>query len=881
MSLTFGARLGPYEISAPIGAGGMGEVFRARDTRLNRDVAIKVLPAAFADDPERVARFNREAQTLASLNHPNIATIHGIEDVPPVNGSTGPGSRALVMELVEGEDLSAHIARGPIPVAEALPIARQIAEALAAAHEQGIVHRDLKPANIKVREDGTVKVLDFGLAKAMDSAGVSSSNPNVSHSPTLTHQGTSAGMIVGTAAYMSPEQARGKAVDKRADIWAFGVVFYEMLTGRRLFTGETVSDVLAAVLVKEPDLSRIPESCRGLIAHCLDRDPRKRLRDLGDVWLLLDENAPARVSRAPMAGAMWAWLLATAVVTALATAAVVATRGGAASASPIVFSELPPPGNRFVNAPFPSPDGRRLAMVAVDGAGVTRLWTRDLGDATARAVAGTEGIDASTFPFWSPDSQQVAFLAQGQVRRVALSGGLPAVVVAASPKSGVWLNDGDMLLAIGGKGLMRVSATGGALRDVRGFTSDDFRNLQIDGLDVSPDGRTLLFTQFGGETGVYVASVDGGEKRLLVPGEQNVAVFAGPDHIVRADATGLVAQRFDAKGQTLVGDAFPVAQSGGASAFSGSTGGALSFMTGAETLSRMTSFTREGKADGVLGPDAVYQEVAISRDGKLLAFARTDPADGNVDIWVQAPTGGAPRRLTSDADIDHRPVLSHDGCCIAWESHAKGLLNLMERPVDGSSPARLIRTWGKAGGPSDWSADGRFVLYQSSDGSSGSNLWAVPRETQSEPTRLTQPGFGADDGQFSPDGRYLAFTGQETGETEVYVQRVEGMKLVGGPMRVSESGGNSPQWGRGGSELYFVNRGTIFSVPFQGTADRPAGEPRALFTVPSFGGARPEFRNFAPMPDGRRFVALVSVVDPTPHPATVILNWRANLGGKP
>jgi Tol biopolymer transport system component len=504
-----------------------------------------------------------------------------------------------------------------------------------------------------------------------------------------------------------------------------------------------------------------------------------------------------------------------------------------------------------------------------------------VGEAAAQAIAGTEGIDRSMFPIWSPDSQQIAFLSQGHVRRVALSGGLPAVVVAASPNSGVWLKDGDLLLAIAGKGLMRVPAAGGALRDASGFTSDDFRNLLIDGLDVSPDGRTLLFTQFGGETGLYVASIDGGEKRLLVPGEQNAAVFASPDHIVRADATGLVAQRFDAKKRALVGDAVPVALSAGASDFAGSTGGALSFMVGAETLSRMTWFTREGKADGVLGPDALYQEVAISRDGKLLAFARTDANDGNVDIWVQAPSGGAPRRLTADADIDHRPVLSHDGCCIAWESHAKGLLNLMERPVDGSAPARLIRTWGKAGGPSDWSVNGSFVIYQSSDGPTGSNLWAVPREGKGEPTRLTQPGFGADDGQFSPDGRFLAFTGRETGETEVYVQRVEGMKLAGGPIRVSEGGGQSPQWGRGGSELYFVNDGTIFVVPFDATAERPAGAPRALFTIPSFGGARPEFRNFAPMPDGRRFVALVSVVDPTPHPATIILNWGASLGGKP
>ncbi len=869
MTLTSGTRLGPYEVVAAIGAGGMGEVYRARDTKLNRDVAIKVLPAEFASDSERVARFKREAQVLASLSHPNIAGIYGLEEAGSGTGSVV----ALVMELIGGEDLPTLVARGPIPIGEAVPIARQIAEALEAAHEQGIVHRDLKPGNIKVRADGTVKVLDFGLAKAMDPAGPSS-NPNVSHSPTLTHQGTRAGIILGTAAYMSPEQARGKSVDRRADIWAFGVVFFEMLTGERLFTGETVSDVLASVLTRDPDPSRVPFKCRRLISRCLEKDPRKRLRDLGDAWLLIEEEAPPLHLPARSRGAMWAGLVATALVAAVVTFVAMSSRGPAGLPAAVAFSELPPPGNRFVGAPRLSPDGRRLALIAVDGAGTRRLWTRDLGETEARVMAGTDGVDSSMRPFWSPDGAQIAFLAQGQVRRAPLAGGLPSVVVAASPRSGVWLKDGDLLLALQGRGLMRVSATGGVLHDAAGFTSEDFRNLQIDDLDVSPDGTNLLFGQFGGETGIYLAKIGGGTRRILFPGEQSAAVFVGADLIVREGPAGLIAQRFDANAGSLVGDPFPIGTGVRAREFSGGAAGTFSFLAGADAMSRPTWFTRDGKPDGVAGPEGVYQEVAISRGGRLVSFARVDPADGNVDVWVQPISGGAPRRLTSDADGDHRMVFAPDECCVAWESHAQGGLNILERPVDGSTPPRLIRKWGRAGGASDWSPDGRFLLYQSGDGATGENLWAVPRDGKTEPVRLTQPGFGSDEGQLSPDGRYLAFTGRETGDFEVYVQRVDGMKLLGGPVRVSEGGGRSPQWGRGGSELYFVRRGTLWSAPFRGPGEPSVGTPAPLFTIPGFGGSRREFRNFAPTPDGRRFLALVSVEDPTPRPANIILNWR-------
>jgi dipeptidyl aminopeptidase/acylaminoacyl peptidase len=339
-----------------------------------------------------------------------------------------------------------------------------------------------------------------------------------------------------------------------------------------------------------------------------------------------------------------------------------------------------------------------------------------------------------------------------------------------------------------------------------------------------------------------------------------------------------VAQRFRAKDATLIGETFPSAQNVGLSDFWGSASGILSFVAGAAPVSRLVWFTREGQEAGEAAPEGACEEMAISRGGRWLAFSRADPADGNVDIWLQALSGGAANRLTSDPDIDHLLTISHDERELAWEAHAKGTLSLMRRPADGSSPARFVRLWGKAGGPADWSPDGRFVLYHSDEGTGGSNLWAVPMSGSGDPVQLTQPGFGSGDGQFSPDGRHLAFSGTVTGEREVYVQRVEGMTLAGGPVRVSEHGGEGPRWRRDGKELYFVNGGTVMAAEFSGLGDRPAGVPRALFTIAGAGGVLGFGRSYAVTPDGQRFVAIVSVPDTTPHPATVILNWRATLG---
>jgi Tol biopolymer transport system component len=865
MTLAAGTRLGPYEITGAIGAGGMGEVFRARDSKLNRNVAIKVLPAAFAQDHERVARFKREAQLLASLNHPHIAAIYGLEEAD--------GAVALILELVEGEDLAQRLRGGAIPGSEAVAIARQIADALQEAHDHGIVHRDLKPANIKVTPDGKVKVLDFGLAKALDDeAAINSGSSQLSHSPTMSRHMTEAGMIMGTAAYMSPEQARGRGVDRRADIWAFGVVFYEMLAGERLFSGDTVSDTIAAVLTKEPDLSKVPPPWRRLIGKCLQKDRRERLRDIGDVWLLSQEpppgaDSPARSSMRAVAG----WALAALLAGASVTWWTLSARRKTPAPPPIAFNEMPPPGTQFATAPIPSPDGRRLAMLIRDAFGRTHIWTRALGEPSARLLDDTEG---ATSLVWSPDGTQLAFKTPGRLKRVSREGGASSLIVAAYATSFVWSRDGDILVGITGRGLNRVSASGGSMRPVEGFTTDTLKAVQINDLDISPDGKTVVFRQLGGETGLYAARLDGTIKRLLYPGGSSGIRFVGADLIVRLDAGVLMAQRLDPADLTLKGEAFPVAQNVGFSAFSGSGVGALAYVTGGlNEAGNLTWFNRAGRTTGVAGPEGEYREVHVSPRGRWLGFVKRDPADGNIDLWIQDLRGGAPRRFTSDPDQDHLLSISHDDRDVAWEAHAGGPLNVMRRPADGSSSAQLIRPWGKGGGTRDWSIDGRFVLYQSNDGADGSNLWAVPSNGSGEPTRLTPAGSRVEEARVSPDGRWLAFTSQETGASELYLQRLEGTKLVGGSLRVSEGGAEHPVWRGDGAELFFHSHSTIMAVDVHSGSDQPAGAPRPLFTIT--GLTTQTGQPFSVTPDGQRFIAIVSVTDPTPHPATVILNWAA------
>ena len=635
MALTPGTRLDVYEVTEQIGAGGMGEVYRATDSNLKRSVAIKVLPASVAGDVDRLARFQREAEVLAALNHPNIAAIYGLEKTPDFT--------ALVMELVEGEDLSQRIARGPIPIDEALPIARQIAEALEAAHEQGIIHRDLKPANIKVRSDGTVKVLDFGLAKAMDPAAASSAE--AMNSPTLSLHATQAGMILGTAAYMAPEQARGKPVDKRADIWAFGAVLFEMLTGTRAFDAEDVSLTLSKVLQREPDFDLLPASVPGRVTQvlrvCLRKDPKQRVGDIRDVRLALEGAFETTAPPATAAAASGTPRGRLAWVTALAVAAVAII----AMAVPTLrhLRETPPLETRVdivtpaTGSPASfalSPDGRQLLFVAF-GDGTPRLWLRSLASTGAQPLAGTEG---ATDPFWSPDSRSVGFFADSKLKRLDISGGAPqALTAVAAGRGGTWNADGVILFAPSTAGsLFRMSASGGQAAAVSKLDQQQSQRHPF----FLPDGHHFLFYVQGTAeaSGIYLGSLDSADtQRLTAADTRGVYLPSGWLLWVRAQA--LVAQRLDLDRKALTGDpvtlADPIAVDNTfAGAVSVSVAGLVAYRAGRAGLRQLTWFDRTGKAVGVAGePDANSSNAPeLSPDGRRVAIDRT--VSGNRDVWL-------------------------------------------------------------------------------------------------------------------------------------------------------------------------------------------------------------------------------------------------------
>ena len=912
MSLTLGSRLGPYEITAPIGAGGMGEVFRARDTKLNRDVAIKVLPAAFADDPERLARFTREAQTLASLNHPNIAAIYGIEEIASSASSDdrlamttgapsddlvamtkGAGaSRALVMELVEGEDLSAHIARGPIPIVEALPIARQIAEALEAAHEQGIVHRDLKPANIKVRTDGTVKVLDFGLAKAMDPAGASSANPNVSHSPTLTHQGTSAGMIIGTAAYMSPEQAKGKTVDKRADIWAFGVVLFEMLTGTRLFKGEDVSDTLAAVLRQDVDIAALPAdtppSVRRLIARCLDRDLKRRLRDIGEARLILDNPASPLVSEAIAAGASggtasgvrpaapWRRALPWGIAAAATLLAVASWMPGqpAPAAAPrkllaSIGADASLTTDRGASAIL-SPDGTTLAFAAQQG-GQTRLFIRKLDQLEAAPLAGTE--DAA-YPFFSPDGQWIAFFASGKLKKISVAGG--AVVSLCSAKSGrggTWTDDDTIIFSpdtVNSDGLLRVSAAGGMAAPFGTLSQGATTQRWPDAL---PGGKAVIYTEAANPTNFAEAnlvvvpipgdpSAKAGPSKVVVPGAY-YGRYVPSGHLIYIKEGALFAAPFDASRLEITGPAAPAidgllssVSSGGAQVAFSSEGTAV-FVPGAVT-SNLSSpihwMARDGKTSVLRATRAQWVHPRFSPDGQRVAL---DISDGKQrDIWVYEIARDTLTQLTFDPGNDTVPVWTPDGKRIAFGSDRGGkpfTRSLYWVNSDGTGEVMRLTESPDDQRPLSWHPSGKFLAFATASG----DVLILPME--GDAARGLRPGTPATflatpsaeyAPMFSPDGRFIAYMGNESGGTayDLYVRPFPG---PGGPWRISTDGGIWPRWSRTAPELLYMSGDKVMVAPYAVVGDSfRADKPRLWSKTPIRSSSGDSYYDLHP--DGKR-----------------------------
>ena len=879
MPLSPGARIGPYEVVAAIGAGGMGEVYRATDTHLGRDVAIKVLPEAFAHDAERLARFEREARTLAALNHPNIAAVYGLEKDPA----------ALVMELVEGPTLADRIAHGALPLEEALAIARQIADALEAAHEHGIIHRDLKPANVKVRTDGTVKVLDFGLAKAMEPVGAGAAI--VSQSPTITTPAmTMAGVILGTAAYMSPEQARGRPADKRSDVWAFGCVLYEMLTGQRAFGGADVTDTLAFVITKEPDWTRLPAatppSIRRLLRRALEKDRKRRLSDAADARIEIEDariDSDAAQQARPAIRQRLAWAAAGLFLLIAAVSlpfAVVHVRESAPDERPIRFDVLMPEKVNVVGAPPAiSPDGTRLAFAANLG-GKTQLWLRRIDSTVVQPLAGTDGAD---YPFWSPDSRSIAFFAGGKLRKIDASGGPPQTLSDAPvPRGGAWNQDGLIVFAPTASGpLHRVASSGG--------TSTPLFALDVSKGEIShrnpsflPDGRHFVFLVQAAEDsqGIHVGSLDAPSHSLLLNTSSSGA-YAPPGYLLFVRERTLVAQRFDAEHLELTGEAFPIAEPAGlyntfSSTFSVSRNGVLAHtdaVGGGGTANRQLAwFDRAGKLVESIGSQVPIADVSLSPDQKRAAVQWL----ANDIRIVDLVRGGVPSRLTFNASVEDFPVWSPDGNRVLYTSTAGGGQNMYSKMSSGAGSEETVLKSITVKRPTDWSRDGRFILYEEDDPKNQVDLWVLPLFGDRKPMLLLRTPFAEQQARFSADGKWIAYVSNETGAPEVYVQS---FPPSGGRWQVSTNGGFTPRWRRDGKELFYLAPDRkIMSVEVR--TDGAAFEyssPKALFETSVDAVTTAATNRYDVSADGQRFLVDAAIENAGPAPITVVVNWLASV----
>ena len=862
----------------------MGQVYRATDTTLGREVAIKILPDAFASDPERLARFEREAKTLALLNHPHIAAIYSVEK--------SGGTHALVMELVEGDDLSQWIERGAIPLDEALPIAKQIAEALEAAHDQGIIHRDLKPANIKVKTDGTVKVLDFGLAKAVEPVG---SAANVSQSPTLTTPAmTQAGMILGTAAYMSPEQAKGRVVDKRADIWAFGVIVSEMLSGRRLFGAEDVPETLAAVLTRDISMPTLPVATplrlQRLLARCLERDPKTRLRDIGEARVEIDRTiagagdvsvaSVTSSARSVGSGRRLAWMafaVATVGVLAAAALSIPAVRHLRETLPPEMRVELSTPSTLQPLQFALSPDGRQIVFVA-SGTGRQRLWLRALDAIEAQPLAGTEGAE---YPFWSPDGRSLGFFAMGKLYRLDIAGGspLPLTTTGSGGRGGAWSADGTILFAPSAtSGLSRMAATGGEPVEVTRL--DPPHQISHRFPQFLPDGRHFIFYVTGPESssGIYLGSLDGNESSRLMAADSSGA-FMKPDRVLVIQQGTLIARRLDVARRAVTGDPVTVANQVGIEGntnlggFSVSRDGQVAYRVGGVAVRQLTWFDRTGKSVGVASePDANnLQYPELSPDGRRVAMSRT--VQGNFDIWLLDLVRGGLTRLTFDAGQDSLPVWSPDGMRIAFSSNRKSTWDLYLKASNGSGIEDSLPDTPSAEIAQCWSRDGRFLLYITGNSKTGLDLWALDMTTREHQSRVVEnTPFDEAMAELSPDGRWVAYQTNESGRFEIVVQAFPD---AGGKWQVSTGGGAAPRWRADGREIYFLAPdATMMAVPV--TASGPtfeAGTPVSLFPTRILTGGSPVNRpQYAVARDGR-FLINQSVNEAAAAPITLLMHW--------
>lgn len=865
MPLAPGSRIGSHVVLSLIGEGGMGEVYRARDTTLDRDVAIKRLPDGVANNPERLARFEREARALAALNHPNVAQIYAVE------------AGTLVMELVPGSPL-----RGPLPLQTVLDYAGQIASALEAAHDKGIVHRDLKPGNVMVTPDSVIKVLDFGLA-ARDAAAPSS---DPSQSPTLTAP-ISAGMILGTAAYMAPEQASGRPVDKRADIFAFGVVVWELLTGRRMFEGETVSHVLAAVLTHDPDLTAVPVAVRHLLSRCLEKDPRKRLRDIGDAMSLVlpgTDSVAVGSPREHRALSLGGWVVALVLggvaLTTWSRSAAVDTSG-----APVVRFSISRALDLYAQTASAfalSPDGLTLAYydAAEDGRYALLLRTLATGEVSELAGAGRVFGPRPDSLAWSADGRQLVRAIQGGVSVIDVATGASRHVCECRAAGLALHRDGTVLMGGFGPaaGIRRVSP---GAREPEAITTPQADKGELDRLPLFlPDGRRFLFTRTsGGSDAIYQGSVDGGDALRLGEGSPRgiVATAEGGHLLIGIDRAGAWSRAFDVDAGTVTGEAQALVP--GAASISLSQNGVLaSSVAGTRPRTIPTWFDRTGAARGAVGTGGYFESVALSNDGRLLAVAENDSGgQGRHDLWALDAVTGVKSRLTFYEGNDSTPVVSPDRRRLVYASGRNSRAQLFHRSTDGTGDeAPLFEHDGDAY-PNDWSSDGRSILYTvgSALNPTANDLWVAPWVDGVVGTRvpyLVAPGR-QQQARFSPDGHFVAFGSDESGTFEIYVQPFPNASQ--GKWMVSAGGGTEPRWSRDGRELFYFSGQALMAVPVLRSPSLSFGTPVKLFDAPIPSGYTNEGDLWQVAPDGKRFLFL-PLAGPQPGPPVhVIVNWPA------
>ena len=856
----------------------MGQVWQATDTQLNRDVALKILPDAFAADPDRLARFQREAQVLASLNHPNIAAIYGIEEAE--------GTRALVLELVEGPTLADRISKGPIPVDEALPIAKQIAEALEAAHEAGVIHRDLKPANIKVREDGTVKVLDFGLAKAFQP---DASAPGLSAS---TAAATQRGMLIGTAAYMAPEQARGKPVDKRADIWAFGVVLLEMLTGRRVFRGETGSEMLAEVMKTEPSWDRlpaeVPPGLDSLLRRCLQKDPRQRVRDIGDVRLAMEGalettgDAPTEPNVTPLRVWQRPSVILVAGMTAILASSLTVWSLMRPGPQALSRFEIPlraeesfnPVGGGHIVAV--SPNGRHIVYNTTAG-----LSLRSLDQVAPVLVAGTEGNGFE--PFFSPDSQWIGFYAGGQLKKVSVTGGAPVTLGDAQAPFGASWGDNDMILyGQGSEGIWRVPGSGGTPEPVITVENGE----QAHGPQMLPDEWVLFTFRPAGaswdESHIVMQSLANGERVVLIEGGRD-ARYVETGHLVYASNDMVLAVAFDLDARQVLGGPVPLVEgvrgslNTGAAQFSVATNGSLVYVPGDNQrgVYALVWVDREGRASPVVEQQAAYAAPRVSPVGSLIAVSIAE--EDNTDIWVIDADRGTRTRLTTDASRDIGPLWTPDGTRIVFSLDRGGGPNALHwMAADGSGCVERLTESRRSQGATSWLPDGSALAFYDV-GTPYDIFTLIPGE---QPVRFRETESWERGPAFSPDGRWLAYSSNVTGRAEVYATPYPG---PGGTTTISTSGGRSPRWSADGRELFYRNGDEMLVVAIETAPSLQVGSPQVLFARPFVPEAPSSgAHNYDVTADGQRFLMLEAVADgiggePSREQIILVQDWFQEL----